>query len=193
LKKILLLFVLSLVIFSCSSPKYTYYFDRVKAPAPVASSDETPLAPVNPETLVASTETASYEVTIPAPAMVMEAPATISKRDLLKSKVEALKALRHAHRESKALSKKDPTAAKALQTGKATKGKAEGLAIAGFVIGIVGWFIPNLGLAAALLVLGVIFSALGLKGERRGLAIAGLVISIVGLVIVLILGGSATS
>src|SRR5213075_3093874 len=64
MKKIPSLILLALVSFSCSAPKYTYYFDRVKQPLP-KSMTVTPLAPVNPEQLVASTETKPYEVLTP--------------------------------------------------------------------------------------------------------------------------------
>lgn len=56
-----------------------------------------------------------------------------------------------------------------------------GFAIAGFVLSILGWFV-----LWPLIILGVIFSAIGLKSEKRGLAIAGIVIGIVGLIILLL-------
>lgn len=58
------------------------------------------------------------------------------------------------------------------------------MAIAGFVIAIVGFFILPIILGP----LGLIFSAIGLRstGKKRGLAIAGLIISVVNCVWVVI-------
>ena len=57
------------------------------------------------------------------------------------------------------------------------------MAIAGFVIALVGFFILPIVLGP----LGLIFSALGLKsGKKKGLAIAGLIISVVNCVWVVI-------
>jgi hypothetical protein len=53
-----------------------------------------------------------------------------------------------------------------------------GMAIAGFILAILGWFIAGI----ILCTLGVIFSAIGLKSDRKGLAIAGLIIGILGVV-----------
>lgn len=70
---------------------------------------------------------------------------------------------------------------------------SNGLGVAGFVLGVVGLvfsFIPLIGIVAwPLVILGVIFSAVGFARTRSGaatntgLSIAGLVMSIVGLVI----------
>jgi hypothetical protein len=70
---------------------------------------------------------------------------------------------------------------------------SNGLGTAGFVLGIIGLvfsFIPLIGIIAwPLVILGVIFSAVGFskaskgRATNKGLAIAGLVVSIVGLVI----------
>jgi hypothetical protein len=69
---------------------------------------------------------------------------------------------------------------------------SNGLGTAGFVVGIIGLvfsFIPIIGVVAwPLVILGVIFSAVGIgraskgRATNKGLAIAGLVVSIVGLV-----------
>jgi hypothetical protein len=70
---------------------------------------------------------------------------------------------------------------------------SNGFGTAGFVLGIIGLvfsFIPLIGVIAwPLVILGLIFSAIGLskaskgRATNKGLAIAGLVVSIVGLVI----------
>lgn len=68
----------------------------------------------------------------------------------------------------------------------------KGQAVMGFIVGLVGFillflsWIPVLGfINLVLLILGIIFSTLGMKSTTsRGLAIAGLVLSIIGLVIV---------
>ena len=67
-----------------------------------------------------------------------------------------------------------------------------GFGVTGFVLGLLGLifsFIPLIGVIAwPLVILGVIFSALGLdrankrRATNKGLAIAGLVLSIIGLV-----------
>jgi hypothetical protein len=69
---------------------------------------------------------------------------------------------------------------------------SNGLGTAGFVVGIIGLvfsFIPIIGVVAwPLVILGIIFSAIGIsraskgRATNKGLAIAGLVVSIVGLV-----------
>jgi hypothetical protein len=70
---------------------------------------------------------------------------------------------------------------------------SNGLGTAGFVIGLIGLvlsFIPLIGVVAwPLVILGVIFSAIGIakaskgRATNKGLAIAGLVLSVIGLVI----------
>lgn len=70
---------------------------------------------------------------------------------------------------------------------------SNGLGTAGFVIGLIGLvlsFIPLIGVVAwPLVILGVIFSAVGVakaskgRATNKGLAIAGLVVSVIGLVI----------
>ncbi|MFL6119000.1 DUF4190 domain-containing protein [Actinophytocola sp.] len=70
---------------------------------------------------------------------------------------------------------------------------SNGLGTAGFVVGIIGLvlsFIPLIGVVAwPLVILGIIFSAIGIaragkgRATNKGLAIAGLVVSLVGLVI----------
>ncbi|WP_033294409.1 DUF4190 domain-containing protein [Amycolatopsis jejuensis] len=71
-----------------------------------------------------------------------------------------------------------------------------GLGTAGFVLGLLGLifsFIPIIGLIAwPLVILGVIFSALGIarvraqKATNKGIAIAGLVLSVIGLIIAIV-------
>ncbi|SFO35918.1 DUF4190 domain-containing protein [Amycolatopsis rubida] len=71
-----------------------------------------------------------------------------------------------------------------------------GLGTAGFVLGLVGLifsFIPIIGVVAwPLVILGIIFSALGFararsgKATNKGLSIAGLVLSVIGLVIAIV-------
>lgn len=70
---------------------------------------------------------------------------------------------------------------------------SNGLGTAGFVIGIIGLvlsFIPLIGVVAwPLVILGIIFSAVGIskavkgRATNKGLAIAGVVVSIIGLVV----------
>ncbi len=70
---------------------------------------------------------------------------------------------------------------------------SNGLGTTGFVLGLIGLlfsFIPVIGLVAwPLVILGIIFSAVGIskaskgRATNKGLAIAGLVVSVVGLVI----------
>jgi hypothetical protein len=70
---------------------------------------------------------------------------------------------------------------------------SNGLGTAGFVVGLIGLlfsFIPLVGVVAwPLVILGIIFSAVGIskaakgRATNKGLAIAGLVVSIVGLVV----------
>lgn len=70
---------------------------------------------------------------------------------------------------------------------------SNGLGTAGFVVGLIGLlfsFIPLIGVVAwPLVILGIIFSAIGIskagkgRATNKGLAIAGLVVSIVGLVV----------
>jgi hypothetical protein len=70
---------------------------------------------------------------------------------------------------------------------------ANGLGTAGFVVGIIGLvlsFIPLIGVVAwPLVILGIIFSAIGIskaskgRATNKGLAIAGLVVSLVGLLV----------
>lgn len=70
---------------------------------------------------------------------------------------------------------------------------SNGLGLAGFVLGLVGLvlsFIPFVGVVAwPLVILGIIFSAIGIskavkgRATNKGLAISGLVVSVIGLVI----------
>lgn len=70
---------------------------------------------------------------------------------------------------------------------------SNGLGTAGFVVGLIGLvfsFIPLIGVVAwPLVILGIIFSAVGIskavkgRATNKGLAIAGLVVSVVGLVV----------
>lgn len=76
---------------------------------------------------------------------------------------------------------------------------SNGLGIAGFVLGLIGLifsFIPLIGVIAwPLVILGIIFSAIGIskavKGaDRKGLSIAGLVLSVVGLVMCIVMAAA---
>lgn len=74
-----------------------------------------------------------------------------------------------------------------------TMNPSNGLGTAGFVVGLIGLvfsFIPLIGVIAwPLVILGIIFSSVGMskaakgRATNKGLAIAGLVVSIVGLVV----------
>jgi hypothetical protein len=59
----------------------------------------------------------------------------------------------------------------------------KGLAITGFVLGLVSFFFPC---CLPLPVVGIVLSARGLKSSARGMAIAGLILSIIGLLASLI-------
>lgn len=179
MKKIPLVVLVSLIAISCSAPKYTYYFDRVKTSPPQVASAETSIAPVNPEELVASTGTAPYEVVTP---VVKEEGATDAKRSIQGDNMTSRKNLRAKIQETRAFLKDDAT--KSPATTKATKGSKETLAVIGFVFSIVGWFLP-IAVGAAVLVGAAILCVVGLKGERRKLSLAGLIISLVGLVILI--------
>ncbi|WP_406639061.1 DUF4190 domain-containing protein [Amycolatopsis sp. WGS_07] len=77
-----------------------------------------------------------------------------------------------------------------------------GLGTAGFVLGLVGLifsFIPIIGIIAwPLVILGIIFSALGFartrsgKATNKGLSIAGLVLSVIGLVLCIVWAATVT-
>jgi hypothetical protein len=70
---------------------------------------------------------------------------------------------------------------------------SNGLGTAGFVVGLIGLvlsFVPLIGVVAwPLVILGIVFSAIGIskaskgRATNKGLAIAGLVVSVIGLVI----------
>lgn len=76
--------------------------------------------------------------------------------------------------------------------------KTSGLAIAGFVTGIVGWFMP-LGLGMVMCAIAVIFGAISMSKIKnnpgqykgKGLAIASFIIGLVGFVILLVIAGGA--
>lgn len=62
-------------------------------------------------------------------------------------------------------------------------GVKKGLAIAGFVVGILNlcaWFLPICG--GPLAVVGIVLSALGINSSQKTLAIIGLVLSVIGLI-----------
>jgi hypothetical protein len=77
-----------------------------------------------------------------------------------------------------------------------TQQPSNGLGTSGFVLGLIGLifsFIPVIGMIAwPLVILGIIFSAIGLnkaakgRATNKGLAITGLVVSIIGLVICIV-------
>ncbi len=65
-----------------------------------------------------------------------------------------------------------------------TNPKANGKAVAGLVLGLVGivaWFIPLIGFPVT--IVGLIMSVLGLKSQKKNMAIAGLVLCIIFLVV----------
>jgi hypothetical protein len=69
----------------------------------------------------------------------------------------------------------------------APSGDKKGLAIAGFVLGILNlcaWFLPICG--GPLSVVGIVLSALGIKSSQKTLAIIGLVLSGLGLIATII-------
>ena len=76
--------------------------------------------------------------------------------------------------------------AKPDEANKANKTHGDGStsALVGFIASIVGLVGLRLGIfSLALLITGVVLSAIGLKSDKRGLAIAGLIIGIIGLAI----------
>lgn len=81
-----------------------------------------------------------------------------------------------------------------------TRKTMESLGIAGFIIGVVGWFVPILGLAFVMMILAVIFGAVSLgkinrepnKYMGRGFGITSLILGIIGLLILLLLLSSNT-
>jgi hypothetical protein len=73
-----------------------------------------------------------------------------------------------------------------------TEPKVHGLAVAGFVLALVGWFTP-IGIAVTLLILGIIFGAIAMSKIKknpeeykgRGLAIAAFIVALIGFIIVI--------
>jgi MmpS family membrane protein len=101
-------------------------------------------------------------------------------------------------------SRKDPlvTQYAPSPTAQAPQRPSNGLGTAGFVVGLIGLvfsFVPLIGVVAwPLVILGVIFSAIGIsragkgRATNKGLAIAGLVVSIVGLAMCVLWGAVVT-
>lgn len=173
--------LLALVFFGCSAPKYTYYFDQTGQPATAGRPDsKDPVLHINRESLLAALEPVvvqqdaekrAPEVRTPRNADSPKAGKTAKKETRREFKT-AIRQIRNSKRFS---SGNLPSAEKT------TSPNNNGFAIAGFVLSIVGWFV-----LWPLVILGIIFSAVGLKSERRGLATAGLVIGIVGIVLILL-------
>lgn len=82
-----------------------------------------------------------------------------------------------------------PIATSAVYPAPANRAEGNGLAVAGFVVGLVSVFLPLFfGMAAAITGLGLSIGGMnraGVVGEKKGLAVAGLVLSIVGLILIL--------
>ena len=175
------LILVVMIISACSAPRYSYYFDQPAEPSGSATASLR-LAPeeltgdATPATPVLAPEKAS---TIPK---IQSALSSNPKTDRSARKA-AKKELRAAIREFREVAKKEKSfaAGPAAVAQPKTNPKNNGFAIAGFVLSLVGWFV-----LWPLVILGIIFSAIGMNSERRGLAIAGLIIGIVGIILLLV-------
>lgn len=56
------------------------------------------------------------------------------------------------------------------------------------MLALLGWLV-----LWPLVILGIVFSAIGMNSERRGLATAGLIIGIVGIILILLVAQHASS
>lgn len=173
--------LLALLFFGCSAPKYTYYFDQTGQPAAAGSADsKDPVLHINRESLLAALEPMvvqqDAEKRAPEPRTPIYVDSPKTGKTAKKERRREFKTVIRQIRNSKQFS-----SSKLSSTEKTTSPNNNGFAIAGFVLSVVGWFV-----LWPLVILGIIFSAVGLKSERRGLATAGLIIGIVGIVLILL-------
>jgi hypothetical protein len=180
-----IIYLLPVIIAGCAAPKYTYYFDRVKALTPSQVALESQSSYAKPRLMVSVdsgpvyfSRTGEFETT---PVENIEEK-TLTKREIRNERkkirreaITLIKELRSAKNDD------------SIRSVKADASK-NGFAIAGFVSSLVGLL-----LLWPLCILGIIFSAIGMKSERKGLATAGLIIGIVGVVLVLIAGALLAS
>lgn len=174
---------------SCSPTKYSYYFDHQTyrsgnaARTQAAAADATPASPEG-VAVSASATPADVQVTVPTAARQVELGQEAGEGASVNSPVPAAT----KKRVDATATKKSERASRKQAADDASEGgdpKKNGWAIAGFISVLAGWF-----LAWPLVIVGVIFSAMGLKSQQRGLAIAGFVLGIIGLVIVLAAGAN---
>lgn len=184
MKKILLFLMIIAMFAACSTPKYTYYFDRysVKNTAVLAkdktgSRSEDIVSEKNPASIP---EVITPSATISAQDQTLMASSSKrilgqSSNTISTSKVSNSTLAKITKKEKKNLMKSIKEYKTKMASPDAIKEgdkRKNGFAIAGFVSSLVGVFIPPV------LVLGIVMSAIGLKSEKRKMAIAGLVISI---------------
>lgn len=178
------LFLLTVLLFACCAPRYTYYFNQAGHPAPGVTASGQPLlsnpaesvaASASPEPIPLTETLESAPASTPTPVNAYPVMPGLSKSD----RKEARKELRSAVREIKKI--KTRSFLKPASGEETNNPRNNVFAIAGFVLSLLGWFV-----LWPLIILGVIFSAIGLKSEKRGLAIAGIIIGIAGLVVLML-------
>ncbi len=176
---------------ACAQPHYTYHFDKhnynagLKAQSKEALSEPEPL-----QALTASVAKKTAVVASPAlltPLVPVKESKVLEKPGATTTRKELRQNLKETIREYKQVIKQQSAAEKPT----AREGKTSGMAIAGFVCGVMAPIAYILFLPLA--ILAVVFSAIGLKQTRRnpelrgrGLAIAGLVLGILELTALLI-------
>lgn len=170
--------LLALLVISCSTPKYTYYFNEPTAGA------TGPVLPLKGEALTASNNQAPIPPYSEHPENAQELKTLVAKTDVepvlrKANRKQARQELRSVLREFKK-SVKEPVSDNQEAHNRAARSN-NGFAIAGFVLSILSWFV-----LWPLAILGIVFSAIGLNSEKKGLAIAGLIIGIVGILLLLI-------
>jgi hypothetical protein len=185
--------ILALCLVACATPKKSpYYFSYVKNyPAQETLPQKVEFLSVAPEALTASRGTEKLSAVDVG--NQREAPMTsVAPEENTKANSVSTKANRKAlKRELRALvtelREKQAVTYQKNATGSKTSydHKKNGFAIAGFVLSILGWLV-----LWPLVIVGVIFSIIGLNSEKKGLAMAGLIIGVVGLVIILVAANS---
>ena len=197
MRKLLFVLMTGVIFVSCSTPKYTYKFDRYSVKHTVSqtknnvdffsqdSNSEEKLN-WNSEIATASSSVVNQTQTIVAsiskdiyvqPGKVTTSAVSNPNSSFTKIAKKERKGLVSAIKQYNAFKKTSPDAVK-----EGVKSK-NGFAIAGFFSSIVGLIV-----LWPLCIVGIILSAIGMKSEKRGLAIAGLIIGIVGVAIILAVG-----
>ena len=185
-KKLIIITGCLIILGSCSSVKYPYYFDRYLVKKPTFTKNE--------EAKEDSTRKAEIEINdsfSPLPEKTLASSASksviLAKRtvntigenhaiDFSKKTKVGAKGLAKTSKDFKAYKKAFREA-----IGGPSKSK-NAFAVAGFISSLAGLLLVAYG-GPFLLILAIIFSAIGLKSEKRKLAMAGLIISIAALVI----------